>query len=160
VTRLRATLPGFDSWQRQGFFSSPPRPDLPWAPPQPPNKRVTGAISLGTKRPGRDADHLHPSSVEIKNAWNHTSTLPISLHGVVLNSEQDMFSGRGIWSRTGGILNIYFYYFKIIFRFMVQSKKLSIFITCCQIASSSEQLFHTFFLTLIEGREKNSFFAM
>ena len=34
------------------------------------------------KRPGRDLDHSHPSSAEIKNGWRHTSTPPICLYGM------------------------------------------------------------------------------
>jgi hypothetical protein len=52
---------------------------------QPPIKWVRGALSLGIKQPGREADHSLPSSVEVKNAWSYTSTLPIHLHGVVLS---------------------------------------------------------------------------
>jgi hypothetical protein len=44
----------------------------------------TGGFSLGIKRPGREADHSLPSSVEIKNAWSYTSTPPVGLHDVVL----------------------------------------------------------------------------
>jgi len=32
-------------------------------------QRVLGALSLGAKRPGRETDHSHPSSAEIKNVW-------------------------------------------------------------------------------------------
>jgi hypothetical protein len=46
---------------------------------------VTGTLSVGVKRPGREADHSPPSSTEVKNAWSYTSTLPIRLHGVVLS---------------------------------------------------------------------------
>jgi hypothetical protein len=46
---------------------------------------VPGALSLGVKRPGREADHSPPSSAEVKNAWSNTSTLPIRLHGMVLS---------------------------------------------------------------------------
>jgi hypothetical protein len=45
----------------------------------------TGALSLGVKRPGREAEHSPPSSAEVKNAWNYTSTPSICLHGVVLS---------------------------------------------------------------------------
>jgi hypothetical protein len=45
----------------------------------------TGALSLGVKSPGREADHLHPSSAEVKNAWSYTSTPPVRLHEVVLS---------------------------------------------------------------------------
>jgi hypothetical protein len=52
---------------------------------QPPIQLVTGALSLGVKQPGREADHSPPSSAENKNAWRYTSTPPILLHGVVLS---------------------------------------------------------------------------
>jgi hypothetical protein len=52
---------------------------------QPPIQRVPGALSMGVKQPGREADHSLPSSAEVKNEWSHTSTPPIRLHGVVLS---------------------------------------------------------------------------
>jgi hypothetical protein len=45
----------------------------------------TGGSFLGVKRPGREADHSPPASVEVKKMWIYTSTQPIRLHGVVLN---------------------------------------------------------------------------
>jgi hypothetical protein len=39
------------------IFSSPPPPDRLW---------VSGVLSLGVKRPGREADHSPPSSAEAK----------------------------------------------------------------------------------------------
>jgi hypothetical protein len=41
---------------------------------QPPIQWVPGALSLGVKRPGREADHSPPSIVEVKNAWSYTTT--------------------------------------------------------------------------------------
>jgi hypothetical protein len=38
---------------------------------QPPIQWVPGALSLGVKRPGREADHSPPSSAEVKNTWNY-----------------------------------------------------------------------------------------
>jgi hypothetical protein len=35
----------------------------------------TRALSRGVKRPGCEAHHSPPSSVEVKNAWSYTSTL-------------------------------------------------------------------------------------
>jgi len=35
-------------------------------PTQPPIQWVPGSVSLGVKRPGREADHSPPSSAEIK----------------------------------------------------------------------------------------------
>jgi hypothetical protein len=46
---------------------------------------VAGALFLGVKRPGREADHSPPSSAEVKNAWSYTSIPPIRLNGVVLS---------------------------------------------------------------------------
>jgi hypothetical protein len=54
-------------------------------PTQPPIQCVPGALSLGVKRPGREADHSPPSSAEVKNAWSYISSPPIRFHGVVLS---------------------------------------------------------------------------
>jgi hypothetical protein len=54
-------------------------------PTQPPIQWVLGVLSLGVKRPGREADHSPPSSAEVNNACNYTSTPPIRLNGVVLS---------------------------------------------------------------------------
>jgi hypothetical protein len=43
-------------------------------PTQPPIQWVPGALSLGAKRPWCEADHLPPSSAEVKNVWSYTST--------------------------------------------------------------------------------------
>jgi hypothetical protein len=53
--------------------------------PTQPIQRVQGVLSLGVRRPEREADNSPPSSAEVKNAWNYTSTPPIRLHGVVLS---------------------------------------------------------------------------
>jgi hypothetical protein len=52
-------------------------------PAQPPIQWVREAISLGVKRPGREADQSSPSSDAVKKARSYTSTPPIFLHGVV-----------------------------------------------------------------------------
>jgi hypothetical protein len=39
---------------------------------------------MGEKQPGREADHSHASSAEVKNAWSYISTPPTRFHGVVL----------------------------------------------------------------------------
>jgi hypothetical protein len=56
------------------FFSSPPRTRPVLGPMQPPIQWLPGALSLGIKRPGREADPSPPSSAEVKNSWNYTST--------------------------------------------------------------------------------------
>jgi len=46
---------------------------------------VPGALSLGAKRPGREADHSPPSSAEVKECVKLYLHSPIRLHGVVLS---------------------------------------------------------------------------
>jgi hypothetical protein len=57
----------FDSRLRQRTFSltSVSRPAL--RPTQPPIQLVSGSCPGGKPRSGRDADHSHPSSAEVKN---------------------------------------------------------------------------------------------
>jgi hypothetical protein len=64
--------------------SSPPRPDRLLRPTQPTIQWAPGALSLGVKRPGHEADHSPPSSAEVKNALSCTSTPPLHLSEVVL----------------------------------------------------------------------------
>jgi hypothetical protein len=54
-------------------------------PTQPPTERVPGALSLGVKRPRREADHSPPSNAKVKNTRIYTSTPPIRLQDVMLN---------------------------------------------------------------------------
>jgi hypothetical protein len=59
---------GFDSRRGLGIFSSPPRPGRPWDPPSLLSNGYLGGggLSLGVKRPGREADHSPPSSAQVK----------------------------------------------------------------------------------------------
>jgi hypothetical protein len=54
-------------------------------PTQPPIQWVPGSLSLGVRRPGREADHSLPSSTEVKNEWIYNSSPQIRLHGVILS---------------------------------------------------------------------------
>jgi hypothetical protein len=74
---------GFDSRQGLGIFLFTTASRTALGPTQPPIQWVPGGLSLGVKRPGREADHSPPSSAEVKNAWSYTFTPPIRLHGVV-----------------------------------------------------------------------------
>jgi hypothetical protein len=83
---------GLDDWSSRvrfpvglGIFLFTTASRTALGPTQPPIQWVPGALSLGVKRPGREADHSPPSSAEVKNAWSYTSTPPIRLYGVVLN---------------------------------------------------------------------------
>jgi hypothetical protein len=54
-------------------------------------QKVSGArpalytVGTGGSFSGSEADHLLPSSAEVKIAWNYTSTPPIRLHDMVLS---------------------------------------------------------------------------
>jgi hypothetical protein len=65
---------GSESWQGLGtsLFTTASRPVLD--PTQPPIQWVLWALSLGVKRPAREADHSPQSSAEVTNAWSYTST--------------------------------------------------------------------------------------
>jgi hypothetical protein len=66
---------GFNSRRGQGNFLFTTASRTALGPTQPLNQWVKGALSLGVKWPGHEADHSPPSSAEIKNAWRYTSTL-------------------------------------------------------------------------------------
>jgi hypothetical protein len=78
---------GFDSRQGLGIFLFAVMARLALEPTQSPIQWVPGAVYVGVKRPGREADHTLPSSAEVKNAWSYTSTPSVHLHGVVLSLE-------------------------------------------------------------------------
>jgi len=76
---------GFKSRQEMGIFlfTIASRPALGLT--QPRIQRLPGALFPGVKRPGREADHLPPSSTEVRNSCTYTYTAPIRLHGAVLS---------------------------------------------------------------------------
>jgi hypothetical protein len=76
---------GFDFRRGLGIFLFTTASRTALGPTQPLIQWVQGAISLGVKRPGREADHSLRYSAEVKNAWSYTSTPPIRLHDVVLS---------------------------------------------------------------------------
>jgi hypothetical protein len=57
---------GFDFRQGLGIFIFTTASKTALGPTQPPMQWVPGALSLGIKRPGREADHSTPSSAEVK----------------------------------------------------------------------------------------------
>jgi hypothetical protein len=65
-------------------FYSPQRPGRFWGPPNFLSNGYKG-LSVGIKRPEREADHSTSSSAEVKNAWSYTSTSTERLHVVLLN---------------------------------------------------------------------------
>jgi hypothetical protein len=65
---------GFDSRRGLGIFLFTTASRTILGPTQLPIQLVSGALSLGVKGPEREADHSPPSSAEVKNTWNYTST--------------------------------------------------------------------------------------
>jgi hypothetical protein len=62
---------------RARIFSKSSRPAL--RPTQTPIKWLQKALSPDVKRQERKADHLPPTSVEVKKTWIYISTLPYTL---------------------------------------------------------------------------------
>jgi hypothetical protein len=59
------------------------RPAL--GPTQSPIQCVPGVLSPGVNRQEREADHLPPTTVEVRKTWIYTPTVSIRLHCMVLN---------------------------------------------------------------------------
>jgi len=53
------------------------------SPPSLLSKGYRGPLTSGVKDPGREADHLPPSSAEVKNTRSYISIPPTCLHCVV-----------------------------------------------------------------------------
>jgi hypothetical protein len=85
IFRWLAGRSGFDSRQELGIFHFAIQSRTALGPTQPPIQWVPAVLSPGVKRPGCEADHSPPSSVEVKNAWSYTSISPIRFHGMVLS---------------------------------------------------------------------------
>jgi len=67
---------GFDSWQGLGIFPFTTASRMVLGPTQPPIQWVWGALSLGLKRPGREAGHSPASSAEVKKMSEAIPPLP------------------------------------------------------------------------------------
>jgi hypothetical protein len=82
----------FDSRRRLGIFLFTIVSRTALGPTQPPIQWIPGALSLGVKRPGREADHSSPSSAEVNNAWSYTSTLQYVFMARCLVKHRDNFT--------------------------------------------------------------------
>jgi hypothetical protein len=58
------------------YFSTTRRPDRLWSTPSFISNGYRGALSPGVKWTGREADHSHPSSAEVKKTWIYTAIPP------------------------------------------------------------------------------------
>jgi hypothetical protein len=75
-----------------GNFSLHHRVQNGSGPNQTPIQWVPGAISLGVKRPGREAHHALPSNAELNNAWRYTSTPHYVFMAWCLVNHRDSFT--------------------------------------------------------------------
>jgi hypothetical protein len=66
------------------IFSSPHHPDQLCSSTQPPIQWIPGALSLGVKWLGHEADHSPPTNAEIKKMDLYIHS-PIHLHDIGLN---------------------------------------------------------------------------
>jgi hypothetical protein len=69
-------------WHGMGIFLFTTASRLALRSTQPRMQWVIEDLSLGLKRPSREANHSPPRSTEFKNAWSYTSTPSIRFHGV------------------------------------------------------------------------------
>jgi hypothetical protein len=53
----------------------------------------TGDSFPEVKRPGGEADHSPPSSVEVRNTWSYTSTFPYAFMTWYVVKHRDIISG-------------------------------------------------------------------
>jgi hypothetical protein len=83
---------GFNSrWELEIFLlDTTSRPAL--GPTQPPTQRIPGALSVGVKRPEREADHSPPSSARSKNEWSYNSTPQYGFMAWCLVKRRDNFT--------------------------------------------------------------------
>jgi hypothetical protein len=78
-------IQGFDSRRRLGIFLFTTASRTALGPTDPPIQWVPWALSLGVKRPGREAGHSPPFSAEVKECVELYLHSPIRLNGVVLS---------------------------------------------------------------------------
>jgi len=55
---------------------SRPKASIPALGPRPLSQWVLGALSMGVKRLGIEANRSRPSGAEVMNAWSYTSSPP------------------------------------------------------------------------------------
>jgi hypothetical protein len=68
-------------------------------------RRILGALSLGIKRSGCEADHSPPSIAEVKNEWSYTSTPQYVFMAWCLVKHRDNFAITFIFTFYLFILN-------------------------------------------------------
>jgi hypothetical protein len=90
-TAISIGVLGFDSRRRLGIFLFTTASRSALGPTQPPIQWVPGTLSLGVKRPGREAHHSPPSSAEVNNAWCY-NPLPQYIMAWCLVKHRDNFT--------------------------------------------------------------------
>jgi hypothetical protein len=93
----------FDCRRGLGIFLFTTASRMALGPTQPPIQWVPGFLSLRVKRPGREADHSPPSSTEVKNAWNYTSTPQYAFMGWCLVKHRDNFTFPYLYAKNNRV---------------------------------------------------------
>jgi hypothetical protein len=83
---------GSDSRRGLGTFLFNTASRTALGPTQPLIQWVPGALSLGVKQPGREADHSPPSGAEVENTWSYTSIPQYVFMGWCLVKHRDNFT--------------------------------------------------------------------
>jgi hypothetical protein len=84
-------LSNVTEWVRfpaEAVFFSPTHPDAPRPTHAPYRMDTRSSFSPGVKLPEREAKHLPPYSVKVKDAWSFTLTPPIQINSVVLTHKE------------------------------------------------------------------------
>jgi hypothetical protein len=100
---LRAGCPVFDSWQGQKIFLFSMKSRLALGPTQPPIRWILGTLSSGVKHLGHEADHLPPSSAQIKNGGAMLPLLHYVFMAYCLISYRDNFTFTVCVYRLSGL---------------------------------------------------------
>jgi hypothetical protein len=87
---MQAGRPEFDSRQEQRAFSFRHRVQTDSVASS--YQTGTGGAFLEVRRPERETNHSLPSSVEVKNTWNYTSTPPYAFMSLCLVKHGDNFT--------------------------------------------------------------------
>ena len=73
-------IQGWNPNRDKAFSSNPMCTDWLWSPPNPPIEWVSGALCMGIKWLGHEADYSPPSTADVKNVWRCMSSPAIWLH--------------------------------------------------------------------------------
>jgi len=84
---------GWEIRKNHWVFAFPRNVQTPWDPPSLLFNGYRGSFP-GWKRPGRDADHLSPSSAEVDKEWKCSSTLPYTGRFIMFSVITNVYNNK------------------------------------------------------------------